>query len=164
MDARAGRAGSHLGDGGGAGRVRSFMDVGSGSGIRAIAAAKLWPAATGVALDIDPVAVEVAVGNLRRNQVGARVECVCARAEAIEGPFDLIVANIQAGVLRSLRGAITRRLAPGGRLILSGLLAGEAAAVGRDYARVTGLELVGIRETDTDARWAAAVLRRSESP
>ena len=104
----------------------SCLDMGCGSGILAIAMAKLWRAPVR-ACDIDPLAVAVARENARLNGVGPLVRVVesdsasrrCLRAPA---PFDLVVANILAGPLRALAGGLCPLLAPGGNLILSGLL------------------------------------------
>jgi ribosomal protein L11 methyltransferase len=129
--------------------VERFLDVGTGSGILAIAAARLWPGARGVAVDIDPIAVGAARENLERNGVGS----VTVGEELPEGRFDLVVANIQADVLEDLRDPLVARLADGGALILSGLLAPQADPVAATYgltrARTTVLE-----------DWAAVVLER----
>lgn len=106
-------------------RIASALDVGTGSGVLAIAIAKTWRVPV-IATDIDPVAVRVAAGNARINRVAGLVDCVRAdglRHRAIgTRHFDLVVANILAGPLAGLATAIVRHLAPGGTLILSGLL------------------------------------------
>lgn len=122
---------------GGLGRV---LDVGTGSGILAIAAALLG-ARRVTATDNDPVAVRTCLENCRANGVGERVQVELAE-EVPEGPFDLIVANILAGVLISLAGPLAAALAPGGRLLLSGILAQQAPAVEAAHAG-RGLTLVG---------------------
>ncbi len=143
---------------GGAGPAR-FLDVGAGSGILSIAAALLFPGATGVAVNNDPIAVDAARENADHNGVGTRLVSTGAALETLPPErFDLILANIQADVLRALRAPITDRLAAGGTLILSGLLATQADAVAGDYA-AGGLERVTVR-ADTDAPdWCCAVLR-----
>ncbi len=148
--------------GGHAGRraVRRFLDVGTGSGILAVAAAKLWPAASGVAIDIDPEAVAAAMENRDRNGVADRLVCAAAPVTAIAGTFDLVTANIQADVLESLREAIIERAAPGGTVILSGLLSGEAEAVGTAYAALPGCRLAGLRRLADDPEWSCAVIER----
>ncbi len=147
-----------LADGGA--RPARFLDVGAGSGILSIAAALLFPDASGVAVDNDPIAVDAARENADHNGVGPRV---VSTADAIDtlAPerFELILANIQADVLRMLRPAIVDRLAAGGTLILSGLLATQAEGVADEYAEAGGLERVTVR-ADCDAPdWCCAVLR-----
>jgi ribosomal protein L11 methyltransferase len=146
-----------------------FLDMGTGSGILAIAAAKLWPAARGVAVDVDPIAVDACDENLRRNGVRDRVQ----PADVVPGGgapsgsagggggaaatplsterFELIVANIQADVLEALRDELLARLAPGGAIVLSGLLTPQAAPVAACY----GLRLDRVATQDD---WAAVVL------
>src|SRR5947209_10570800 len=107
-------------------RFRRVLDLGCGSGVLAIAMARLWKTRV-LAADIDPVAVAVARENARMN--GARP---CFRAITADGlahpelraaaPFDLIVANILAGPLTRLAPSIARALSARGVLILSGLL------------------------------------------
>lgn len=109
-----------------------ILDVGTGSGILAIAAAKALRTAV-LATDIDPRAVRVAQENARINRVAPLIEVLCMRgvdAQRIHarGPYDLVFANILLGPLRGLARAITARVAPGGRVILSGLLAAQANA------------------------------------
>jgi ribosomal protein L11 methyltransferase len=139
--------------------VHRFLDAGTGSGILAIAAARLWPAARGVALDNDPEAVGAATENLERNAVADRVEATGLPIESVSGGFELVLANIQADVLEALAGVLAGKVAPGGTLILSGLLAAQAEPVAAVYAR-RGLEPVAFRHLPDDPEWAAAVLRR----
>lgn len=114
-------------------------DVGCGTGVLAMAAARLWPARTQViAGDIDDVAVETAQVNLRHNGFGTRVPVVRAagfRAPALwQGPgFDLVLANILAGPLKRLAPDMARRTRPGARVILSGILARQRIGVERVY-------------------------------
>jgi SAM-dependent methyltransferase len=102
------------------------LDVGCGSGVLAIAAAKLWRVRV-LATDIDPIAVEVARGNCRANGVGPLVRT--AVADGLEhplvrrsGPYDLILANILAAPLITLAPVLSQALARGGCAVLSGLL------------------------------------------
>jgi ribosomal protein L11 methyltransferase len=134
----------------------AVLDVGTGSGLLAIAAAKLG-AARVVANDVDPVAVEVARENAARN--GARVEITAAPAGEIPGPFDVVVANILANTLVELAPALARRLAPGGVVLLAGILAPQEAEV-RDAYVAEGLRpLAG-----GDRREGEWVLLALESP
>src|ERR1700742_2516199 len=110
-------------------RERSFrkvLDLGCGTGLLAIGAAKLWKRPV-LASDIDPVAVDVTRDNAIANGVAPLVRAVTADGLthpvlAAAAPYDLIVANILAGPLTHLAPGIVRALAPGGMLVLSGLL------------------------------------------
>jgi ribosomal protein L11 methyltransferase len=139
--------------------IRRFLDVGTGSGILAIAAARLHPDATGVALDVDPIAVEAARENLERNGVGDRVDVSDRDVGSVEGTFDLVLANIQAEVLEPMAPVLAARVARGGLLVLSGLLSPQIAGVSAIYAR-EGLESVGSRASVEDPDWADLVLLR----
>lgn len=114
-------------------RPRRVLDLGCGSGILAIAAAKLWPARV-VAADNDPVAVAVARANAVRNGVGHRVRALTSEGYdhprlRAQGPYDLIVANILADPLCRLARMTARHLAPDGIVVLSGLLDRQAPRV-----------------------------------
>ncbi|HUQ06462.1 MAG TPA: 50S ribosomal protein L11 methyltransferase [Kofleriaceae bacterium] len=135
------------------------LDVGAGSGILAIAAVKLWPEATAVAIDNDPIAVAACTENVAHNGVSARVESAGTPVEDVGGTWPLVLANIQAHVLRALADAIAARVAPGGTLVLSGLLTPQAPAVADEYV-ARGLSLVGLHESPDDAAWSSAVLAR----
>jgi ribosomal protein L11 methyltransferase len=117
--------------------IRRALDIGTGSGVLAIAIAKAAKAPV-VASDIDPVAVDVAEENARLNGVARFIRTVTAanlarRVFAAHGPYDLIVANILAGPLMGLAPAIGRAVAPGGTIILSGLLPGQRARIVAAY-------------------------------
>ncbi len=127
----------------GRGKVR-ILDVGTGTGVLAIAAAKALRTQV-MASDIDAGAVAVARANARANAAGTLVEVVhagglTARRLRERGPFDLVFANILLPPRRRLAAPIARALAPGGRVILSGLLIPQAAAAIAAY-RMQGLEL-----------------------
>lgn len=112
---------------------RACLDLGCGSGILAIAMAKLWRSRV-LASDIDPLAVSITKVNARLNGVGPFVRVLesdgTARQSLIRpGPYDVIVANILAGPLSAMAGDLRRVLAPGGSLILSGLLRSQERAV-----------------------------------
>lgn len=138
------RAIDRLGDEGFA--PRAVADLGCGTAVLAMAAARLWPQARRViASDIDPVAVEVAEANLRANGLEDRVDCLVAAgfdAPAIRAaaPFDLILANILKGPLLLLAPDMARHLGPGGTAILSGLLNEQADEVAQACADA-GLDL-----------------------
>jgi ribosomal protein L11 methyltransferase len=117
--------------------ARRVADIGGGTGVLAMAAARLWPARA-VAGDIDPVATATARANVAANGVGGRVACVTAAGFKHPrlrrgGPYDLVFANILAGPLRRMAPELVRAQAPGGVAILSGILARQAASVRATY-------------------------------
>lgn len=128
----------------------SVLDLGTGSGILAMAAARLG-AGRVCAVDIDPQAVEVARENLAINGLADRVECDTTPLERLDGLFDVILANILAEELVRLAPRLIERLAPAGQLVLSGILAEKEAFV-RDGFANKGLEY---RETLLDCEWVA---------
>jgi ribosomal protein L11 methyltransferase len=135
------------------------LDVGTGSGILAIAAARLWPGARLAAVDVDPEAIEVARENAERNRVGDRIALDTTPVGEVPGTWEVVVANIQADVLLPLRDGIAARVAPGGALVLSGLLADQAGPVAAEY-EAAGLVTARIATLDDDRDWSAVVLRR----
>ncbi|HEX2660988.1 MAG TPA: 50S ribosomal protein L11 methyltransferase [Polyangia bacterium] len=138
--------------------VRRFLDLGCGSGILSIAAARLWPDAAGFAADVDPEATACTVENLERNKV-TTVEVATGTLELYgdAAPFDVVLANIQADVLTQLAPALYQRIGPGGTAILSGLLTDGAAAVSAAYV-AAGFQLLHRRESD---EWTGLTLSRS---
>jgi ribosomal protein L11 methyltransferase len=137
-------------DGAGIGR---FLDLGCGSGILAIAASLLWPAAEGVAFDVDPEAVACTAENLERNHITSVRPDEGSLGE-VGGTFELIMANIQADVLDTLAPAFIHRLAPAGRLVLSGLLATDVEGI---LARFCGLGFVLFERAD-EGEWSSLAL------
>ena len=106
-----------------------MIDVGTGSGILAIAAARLGVGAI-LAVDDDPDAIACAMANAARNRVSDRVRCLLADAERLdEVPAPLVVANLLSAAHRRLAAHYERSLLPGGTLLLGGILDGEAADV-----------------------------------
>jgi ribosomal protein L11 methyltransferase len=135
------------------------LDLGTGSGILAIAAAKLGAACV-LALDTDPRAVENARENLTLNGVDdGRIEVLLGSLECAGGrTFSLIVANIQRSVLVPLLAGLANCLTPGGHLVLSGLLAPEVDAC-RQAVGAAGLRVVrGLAEGE----WACLVGTRAQ--
>lgn len=121
------------------------IDVGTGSGILAIAAHQLG-AGSVLAIDIDPVAVQVAGENVRRN--GVDVEVRRATLDQVEREeADLIVANIIASVIQEILPDVYARLKPGGRFLASGIIAEKREAVAAAMSDAWLLP-VGIREQD----------------
>jgi ribosomal protein L11 methyltransferase len=105
------------------------IDLGTGSGILAIAAARLGVASV-LAVDSDPDAVASAVANAARNQVSDRVRCLLGDASRISTvPAPLVIANMTGPAHVRLASVYPHRVAPGGRLVLGGLLDGEAAGI-----------------------------------
>lgn len=139
-------------------RPQRVLDVGSGTGVLAIAAARLLRQTVACG-DIDPVAVETARANARANAAGAFVRPVVApglRHPALVGQYDLIFANILAKPLRLLAPSIAGAAAGGAELVLSGLLARDVPGVLAAY-RGQGFALA--RRYDIDG-WATLLLRR----
>ena len=128
-------------------RARHFhrpLDLGTGTGILALAMACLWDGSV-LAADNDKDAVRIAAENARLNGLGTRVKVVLADRYASpslrrRAPFDLVTANILAGPLIDLAPGLARSLAPGGRAILSGLLSTQEQPV-LDAHRSQGLDL-----------------------
>ncbi|NQV82149.1 MAG: 50S ribosomal protein L11 methyltransferase [Alphaproteobacteria bacterium] len=121
-------------------RPKAILDVGTGTGILAVAAAKTWRVPV-LASDNDPEAIRVANRVVRQNGVATLVRCVVAegvagRTVAAGAPFDLITANILARPLASLAPAIARCAARDARLVLSGILAVQTAQVTAAYRAV----------------------------
>jgi ribosomal protein L11 methyltransferase len=111
----------------------SVLDLGCGTAVLAMAAARIWPGVM-LASDVDAVAVEVAGANVAANDLAGRVRCIEAGgldhpALRAAAPYDLIFANILKGPLIALAPAITGALAPEGKVILSGLLNEQADEV-----------------------------------
>lgn len=136
-----------------------ILDVGCGSGILSIAALKLWPDATCVAVDNDPIAVDATLENAAQNRVADRVEASTTNLDGIAEVFPLVLANIQAHVLRELLPLLVARTAPGGRLILSGLLTPQAEPLAQEFV-AAGMRQVGLRASTQDPQWSSVTLMR----
>jgi ribosomal protein L11 methyltransferase len=127
-------------------RGASVLDVGTGSGILALAAARLG-AGRVVGTDNDPIALRVAEENAGRNGLQDRVVLGTQPLADLEGKFDLVLANILCNTLIELAGALSARLARGGRLVLSGILVEQAAVVAAAFAPAL---VVVARESEGD--------------
>jgi ribosomal protein L11 methyltransferase len=140
---------------------RRVLDLGTGTGVLGIAAAKALK--TGVlASDIDPPSVNVARENARLNETGNFVQVIRATGFsaplfARRGPFDLVLANILANPLRQLATPMARHLAPGALVILSGLLTHQAGGVIAAY-RARGL--VPLKHLRIEG-WSSLLLRKA---
>lgn len=134
------------------------IDIGCGSGILVLAAARLHPRARLWALDFDPEAIETAEENAAINDVRERLTLWVGDAEALDvPPMDLVIANIRPDVLVPIAPALRRLLAPGGRVLLSGILVEEAPPV-REAYEATGLVCVDA-DGMIDGEWQAIELR-----
>jgi ribosomal protein L11 methyltransferase len=143
------------------GHRRRVLDMGTGTGILAIASAKLWRCPV-LGCDIDPHSVRVARENIRVNEVGAFVTCRISdgyrdRFVSAGAPYDLILANILARPLMAMAPDLARHLAPGGMAILSGLLEWQERQVLAAHRRA-GLFLAGRVPVDN---WQTLILGRS---
>jgi ribosomal protein L11 methyltransferase len=133
----------------------SVLDVGTGSGILAMAAAALG-ARSVLACEIDPEAGQVAAENIAANNLQQLVTVTTVPLEKLAGRFDLILANILAGENMRLAPHFLTRLSPGGHLALSGILVEQEAAVAAAYVRLP-LTLVTIDRRDG---WSCLLYRR----
>ncbi len=146
--------------------VREFADIGTGTGLLAIAALRLWPGARGIASDIDAVCEAVVVENALTNAVPlgtSRGQLAMVVAEGFDdallagrAPYDLVIANILAGPLIALVGEMAEAVRPGGQVLLAGLLETQEVAVRAAY-RTAGFRLAA-RLVSGD--WSILWLRR----
>jgi ribosomal protein L11 methyltransferase len=139
---------------------RRVLDVGTGTGVLAIAAAKALQMKV-LASDIDPLAVRVARENARLNGAGGLVQAVHATGFSAQefskrAPFDLVLANILANPLRQMATPMAKHLAPSALVILSGLLPQQAQSVVAAY-RARGLVLV--RHLQVEG-WSSLLMQR----
>ncbi len=142
-------------------RFERVADVGCGTAVLAMAAAKTLPEAYVIASDIDPVAVDVAEANLEFNDMGLSVDCVVAAgfdADPLQqaAPYDLVFANILKGPLIDLAPAMAAHTTGGGIAILSGLLNEQADDVIAVYQQ-SGYDLV---QRDEIVEWTTLTLQR----
>jgi ribosomal protein L11 methyltransferase len=138
------------------------LDLGTGTGVLAIAAAKALRIRV-LASDIDPLSVRVAAENARLNGTGDLVEAIGATGFAApefaqRGPFDLVLANILANPLRQMATPMARHLAPSALVILSGLLPSQAQSV---IAAYRGRGLVLKRHIQIEG-WSSLLLQLSD--
>ncbi len=149
---------------------RSFtnaLDLGTGTGLLALAIVKTWPAAHVIASDIDPISIDVTAENVEVNgetvgeaagQIALTVADGMAHpALSARAPYDLIAANILAGPLIAMAADISAALAPKGILLLAGLLSSQADAVAAAYA-TAGCKVTARRGTGD---WPTLVLEQT---
>jgi ribosomal protein L11 methyltransferase len=134
-----------------AGGVTSALDVGTGSGVLALALARLGVPHV-VAIDDDPRVLPIARDNLARNRA-SRVQLIGCRVADLRARFELVVANLLADILVREAPALRDRVAADGRLVLSGILASQAEAVAAAYR---GWRVVNDHR---DEGWCTLVLR-----
>jgi ribosomal protein L11 methyltransferase len=141
-------------------RSRSALDIGAGTGVLAIAIARMARCPV-LATDIDPVAAVISRDNAARNRVAPLMTAITADGTRHleirrRAPYDVIVSNILAGPLMRLAPDISRLMAPGGRLVLSGLLTGQRNRVIAAYAR----QGIVLQKTRTLGEWSILTLSR----
>ena len=146
--------------------VRNLADIGCGTGLLAFAALSLWPRALCIASDIDPVCEDIIAGNALANSIavggrpGEVVPLVAAGTDhpviAARAPFDLLVANILAGPLIELAPDFADHVAPGGHLVLAGLLTTQE----RDVRRATTRAGFRLARRMVRGEWSILWLRR----
>lgn len=136
--------------------AQSLLDVGCGTGILSLGACLLG-VSQAVAMDVDPVAAATAKENADINGLADRVLVACADLRAVRGHYPLVVANILYQVLLGLAPALAERVAPGGRLLLSGMLCPEVASAAAVYGRY-GLS---VEREEAEGEWGALVFRKS---
>lgn len=126
------------------------LDVGCGSGILAIAALRLGASAA-YGVDTDPIAVEATVANARRNRLSRRVRARLGSLPSRQPPFDVVLANLIAGVLVPLAAALGDELRPGGALLASGIFIDREPEV-RGAFEAARLE---VRGRSIEGEWVA---------
>lgn len=143
--------------------VSRVFDLGTGSGLLAIAAAKLGSAKV-LAVDNDPVAVEAAGWNVAANGLAARVEVALGDLGVVlasGGPASLILANLTTDLIVSSLPAVSAALEPGGVFVAAGIATGEAAERAAEAARAAGLSEIDRRSAEN---WTSFAFRKGPRP
>ena len=141
-------------------QAHRIADIGSGTAVLAMGAARIWPV-TVIASDIDPVAVDTAAANVLANGLDGRVVCIEAAGfdhPMLEdaAPFDLVLANILKQPLIDLSPDMEKSVAAGGKIILSGILTGQAPEVIAAYEE----QGFGLDRRDDLGEWSTLTMRR----
>ncbi|MEJ2430808.1 MAG: 50S ribosomal protein L11 methyltransferase, partial [Deltaproteobacteria bacterium] len=137
--------------------VTSVLDVGTGSGILGIAAARLG-ARRVLGLEIDPEALKVAAKNLLRNGVAEIMSVSSIPLHQLDETYDLVIANLTAPVIVQMAAILCRSVSPEGLLLLSGILKGEVDEVVKSFRAYYFKEL----DTRNMEEWRAILLSREE--
>lgn len=137
--------------------VRTVLDVGTGSGILAIAAARLG-AAELVAIDNDPIAVTATRENVARNELAVPIVASTKPLDQFTETFDLVVANILATVIKRLKTELYRTTAEGGFLLLSGILETERRSVEETFVALGATHI----RSETMGDWCSVLLRKPQ--
>jgi ribosomal protein L11 methyltransferase len=135
---------------------QKVLDLGCGTGILAIAAAKLWPATGVLAVDNDEVAVEACQVNVKRNGLESRILVEQQQADEVKGTFNLVLANLSAEVLTSLQPVMRRRVNDFGHLVLSGLTSDQCGGISLLYCKDLVMEPEYSEEADG---WRSLLLK-----
>jgi ribosomal protein L11 methyltransferase len=139
-------------------KPQRIIDVGTGSGILAIAAAMLTgPKAVIIGVDTDPVAIEVATKNLELNKVEGRVELICGSTDAVSRKdFDVIFSNLTCEDIISILPEYERLLAPGGFVICAGILKEKLKMLDKVLAKRRWVK----RDEQISGIWAGITISR----
>ncbi len=137
---------------------RNIIDIGTGTGLLAFAAMRLWPVARACASDIDPISIDVVGENAALNRMRGLhmvvADGLAHRGLVARAPYDLVIANILGVPLIDMAAMIAASVAHGGTLILAGLLDTQAAALVRAYKR-QGMRLM----SQGPGEWPVLVMR-----
>jgi ribosomal protein L11 methyltransferase len=135
----------------------SILDVGTGSGILAIAARKLGAKQVS-AIDLDPVAIGCARKNAAANRIGKGIDFRAGSLNGLRRTFDIVVANLLPQELLNIAPSLPKRLSSGGTLIISGLLRGQKMEIISAFAK-QGLEVLCSRESKG---WVSLVMEQKD--
>lgn len=139
-------------------RGRQVLDMGCGTGILSILAAKMKAAVPVHAIDIDPIAVRSARENAARNRVGDKIHTLCGDASLIQaGKYDIIIANINRNIILEDISTYSRGMRPEGLLVTSGFYEEDCAMVEAEASRH------GLERTSSDSmdHWATVTFRKT---
>ncbi|MDR1546388.1 MAG: 50S ribosomal protein L11 methyltransferase [Deltaproteobacteria bacterium] len=138
-------------------KPQNVLDLGTGSGVLALAAALLSPEASVTAVDIDPDVLPTAQANIELNGLTGRLALSLTPLAELPGGYDLVLANLTLNALTELAPTLARQIRPDGRLIVSGLIEEQVSEAQAAFAR-TGF--VPLRHLGRD-EWSALMLLRS---